>query len=201
MAVSVPPSRHRRLAESDLAPIEQRVEVSFNYRVLFTEDVFAVDNPVLSESLVSPDADVPTRFVCVVEAGVAGARPEPVGVIEAYARRNCEFISLVEAPLIVPGGEQVKNSPELVLQVQEAINRAAICRHSYVVAVGGGALVRACRSRWRTSFARCVVAATRKHSSAPSSGTTRANSSASRPSSARLPSDRACGSAVTASSD
>jgi hypothetical protein len=43
MAVSVPPSRHRRLAESDLAPIEQRVEVSFNYRVLFTEDVFAVD--------------------------------------------------------------------------------------------------------------------------------------------------------------
>jgi 3-dehydroquinate synthase len=42
---------------------------------------------------------------------------------------------------VVPGGEQVKNSPELVLQVQEAINRAAICRHSYAVAVGGGALL------------------------------------------------------------
>jgi len=115
--------------------------VSFNYRVLFTENIFAADNPVLTTCLASNEADAPTRFVCVVEAGVAGARPDLVASIEAYARRNSEFISLVESPLVVPGGEQVKNSPELVLQVQEAINRAAICRHSYVVAVGGGALL------------------------------------------------------------
>jgi 3-dehydroquinate synthase len=115
--------------------------VRFNYRVLFTEDVFAADNPVLTTSLAPNDADAPTRFVCVVEAGVAGARPDLVASIEAYASRNREFISLVEPPLVVPGGEQVKNSPNLVLQVQEAINRAAICRHSYVVAVGGGALL------------------------------------------------------------
>jgi 3-dehydroquinate synthase len=124
------------------APIEQRVEVSFRYRVLFTEDVFAPDNPLLAETLASADSnDTAARFLCVVEDGVARHRPGLLESIQAYATRYSEFVSLVEAPLVVPGGERVKNAPELVTAVQEAIHRGAICRHSYVVAIGGGALL------------------------------------------------------------
>ena len=144
MAVSLAPAPSaaaEKRAVSSLAPIEQRVEVSFRYRVLFTENIFDLDNPTLRATLASTDGDAPSRFICVVEAGVANARPEIVGQVQAYARRHREFLALAEPPLVVPGGEQVKNAPEMVLQVQDAIHRAGVCRHSYVVAVGGGALL------------------------------------------------------------
>jgi 3-dehydroquinate synthase len=124
-----------------LPAIDQRIEITYCYRVLFTENVFAVDNPLLAETLASYDTDTPARFLCVVEHGVASQQPNLLAQIEAYASRYHAGISLVEPPLVVPGGEQVKNRPEMVTAIQEAINRGGIDRHSYVVAVGGGALL------------------------------------------------------------
>jgi 3-dehydroquinate synthase len=124
-----------------LLPIEQRVEVTFQYRVLFTEHVFAVDNPLLAETLESSYAARPAKFLCVVEDGVLRNRPGLLAAINTYARRFSEHITLVEAPLIVHGGEQIKNLPNIVSDIHAAIDRGGICRHSYVVAVGGGALL------------------------------------------------------------
>lgn len=121
--------------------IDQHLAVTFRYRVLFTEDVFARDNPLLAKTLASLNAETPCRFLCVVDSGVARHTPGLVASINAYASRYGELVWLVEPPLIVPGGEQVKNAPELVTAVQYAINRGGICRHSLVVAVGGGALL------------------------------------------------------------
>lgn len=121
--------------------IDQRVEVTFRYRVLFTEDVFGEDNPLLARTLASLGSEAPARFLCVVEDGVARHRPGLVPSIQTYATRYREIVSLVDAPMVVPGGEQVKNAPDLVTEVQKAINRDGICRHSFVVAVGGGALL------------------------------------------------------------
>jgi 3-dehydroquinate synthase len=109
--------------------------------VLFTQNVFAADNRLLAETLVSMQSEAPARFLCVVEDGVAFHTPGLIESIRAYANRYSEYVTLVEAPLVVPGGERVKNAPEQVTRVQEAINRGGICRHSYVVAVGGGALL------------------------------------------------------------
>src|SRR5204863_7068510 len=40
-----------------------------------------------------------------------------------------------------PGGERVKNEHGWVLTVHRAVERASLCRHSYVAAVGGGAVL------------------------------------------------------------
>ncbi len=124
-----------------LPAIEQRVEVTFRYRVLFTEDVFALDNPLLAHTIAAAEQETQARFLCIVEEGVVRHRAGLVQAVVSYARRFREFIELVEAPLLVPGGERVKNDPRLVEQVHNAIHRAGIDRHSYVVAVGGGALL------------------------------------------------------------
>ena len=50
-------------------------------------------------------------------------------------------LELVAAPLLVPGGEATKNAPENVTRIQEAVHHYGIDRHSYIVAVGGGALL------------------------------------------------------------
>src|SRR5688500_17795742 len=80
--LTLPASR----AEDSLPPIDQRLEVSFHYRVLFTEQVVAVDNPLLVETLASSQASTPTKFLCVVEEGAVRHRPGLLAAIHTYAR-------------------------------------------------------------------------------------------------------------------
>src|SRR5207249_1814837 len=67
--------------------------------------------------------------------------PDLVLRIEQYCDSHPDAIQLAQPPLIVPGGEAVKNDPSYAEQIQEAIHTAGICRHSYVIAIGGGAVL------------------------------------------------------------
>src|SRR5262249_34636315 len=59
--------------------------------------------------------------------------------IEAYFERA--DLRLACPPLILEGGERVKNSYFHVSEIQSHVERYHIDRHSYLVAVGGGALL------------------------------------------------------------
>lgn len=48
---------------------------------------------------------------------------------------------LVCPPLVIDGGESAKNDMANVTRIQEAIHHYGICRHSYVLAIGGGAVI------------------------------------------------------------
>ena len=48
---------------------------------------------------------------------------------------------LGRSPLLFEGGEQLKNDPRRVKRLQQAIHSYGLCRHSYVTAIGGGALI------------------------------------------------------------
>jgi len=50
-------------------------------------------------------------------------------------------LTLAAPVTIVPGGEQVKDDPKTAQRLLQAIHEAALCRHSYVAAVGGGAVL------------------------------------------------------------
>ncbi len=43
--------------------------------------------------------------------------------------------------MIISGGEAAKNDRTLVEQIQQLIETAGLCRHSYVLAIGGGAIL------------------------------------------------------------
>jgi 3-dehydroquinate synthase len=43
--------------------------------------------------------------------------------------------------LVIEGGEEAKNNPLVLEQVLAAIHAARLCRHSYVAAIGGGAVL------------------------------------------------------------
>ena len=52
------------------------------------------------------------------------------------------FLGALAAPVLtVPGGEAIKNGLEPLHRIQQAIQDARLCRHSYVVAIGGGAVL------------------------------------------------------------
>jgi 3-dehydroquinate synthase len=119
----------------------QRFAVPFEYPVYFTEAVFDPDNPVLAEVLAMREPERRHRFLVFVDDGVLDARPALAGAIAAYARRHAERLQLLAEPVSVPGGEVVKTDLAFVERMQRALFEHHVDRHSYAVAIGGGAVL------------------------------------------------------------
>ena len=122
-------------------PIRQQFSVSYSYEVLFTENLFDKGNRLLSECLLQNASQRPVRVLVVVDDGVVAHHPMLIQQIQVYMNAFGDALNLVEQPLVVPGGEQVKNDPAYVRLVQEAVARTSIDRHSFLVAIGGGAIL------------------------------------------------------------
>ncbi len=124
-----------------MQPIHQSVEVSFRYPVHFTVDLFSTDNPTLKEVTCSQGTHGPKKILAVVDSGVAQHHPRLPDRIESYCRHHAHCLALVSPPLVVEGGEKVKNDPAHVELVQRSIHQHGIDRHSYVMVIGGGAVI------------------------------------------------------------
>ncbi|RIJ34463.1 3-dehydroquinate synthase [Pontibacter oryzae] len=121
--------------------IEQNFAVPFRYGVYFTEDLFSVQNTLFTEVLQKDGATKPRKLLFVIDSGVANAHPELPEQIHAFAATHADTFELAADVLILPGGEEVKNDPEHLQMVLSAINKYGVCRHSYLVAIGGGAVL------------------------------------------------------------
>ena len=121
--------------------IHQTVQVSYHYAVHFTQQLFACDNPLLRDVINGGDMQPPKKILCVVDRGVWQHHPDLLNAISSYCQHHRLLMSLVCPPLVVPGGECAKNDLTNVVTIQEAIHQYGICRHSYVMAIGGGAVI------------------------------------------------------------
>jgi 3-dehydroquinate synthase len=121
--------------------IQRTIQVGFELRVYFTEKVFAPANPMLKEVLTSDQSDRVHGVLVVLDEALALARPGLAQEIENYFATGSTRLKLVCPPLIIEGGERTKNSYFHVSEIHSHIDRYHIDRHSYVIAVGGGALL------------------------------------------------------------
>src|SRR5215469_325597 len=121
-----------------MAVIQRQIQAGWQLRVFFTENVFAANNLTLKKALA--DAQ-PRKALVVIENSLSQARPGLERQIERYFAAFAKELQLVRTPLPVVGGEQSKNSIPLVTEILSHIDRHHIDRHSYLVAVGGGALL------------------------------------------------------------
>jgi 3-dehydroquinate synthase len=119
--------------------IHQTVRTEFHYPVHFTRRVFQPSNTVLRDIIASTNG--PRRAIFVVDEGVCTTERDFVGQLERYCRAHSEAVENVAPPIVVPGGEIVKNNSEYVNMVRSAVNTYGICRHSFVIAIGGGAVL------------------------------------------------------------
>src|SRR3989449_2745299 len=121
--------------------IHQTVQVSYHYAVHFTQQLFACDNPLLRDVISGGDMQPPKKILCVVDRGVCQHHPDLLDASSSSCHHHGSLMSLVGPPLVVPGGECAKNDLTNVATIQEAIHQYGICRHSYVMAIGGGAVI------------------------------------------------------------
>ena len=124
-----------------MEPIRQQFTVTYSYDISFTENVFLPANPILKERLLRHPGRRPVRVLCVIDSGVVRSFPGLSRQIRSYFDACGDAVHLVSDGLIVPGGEVVKNDPTYVQEVHRAIYDHGICRHSFVVAIGGGAVL------------------------------------------------------------
>ena len=119
----------------------QRFSVPYAFPVVFTEGVFDPENPALRDVLCRYEPAKRHRVVVFVDDGLSAGTPPLVDAINAYAERYRDAIDLVCPPVVVPGGEKIKSELHFVESFQQKLFDLHIDRHSYVIAVGGGAVL------------------------------------------------------------
>ncbi len=119
----------------------QRFSVGFEYAVHFTNGLFRLANPVFAQAIARVKPEQRHRFVVFVDDGVARNWPKLTDDVTAYAQYHASQLQLLTMPEQVPGGERAKNTPELIVKLQRRLLDLGVDRHSYVVAIGGGAVL------------------------------------------------------------
>lgn len=120
--------------------IDRPFAVPFVHRLRFTDDVFGQDHQILADAL-EPSEGRAARAQFWVDANVDAANPGLRSRIEDFCTEHDQrFVHQGEIQ-IVPGGEAVKNDPRIVEHILGVFDRAGLDRRSYVVAIGGGAML------------------------------------------------------------
>lgn len=121
--------------------IQQIITVQFTHRVYFTRSVFEPENRLLMELLIPSMKGGMAKAIVMIDQGVADAFPELSEQAVFYFSRDNSSVQLACPPLIFPGGETAKNNSQLIQQIYSQIEQHGICRHSYLLAIGGGAFL------------------------------------------------------------
>jgi len=129
------PRKHRYLCRALMSRHDFQIPVVFKHRIVFTRNAFAPDNPELATLLREGGG---RRACAFIEAAVAAAWPGLVEAVPAYlAGLEVDFCGTA----VLPGGEAAKADDAVVRQVWDWLDQAHIDRHSYVLAIGGGAFL------------------------------------------------------------
>jgi 3-dehydroquinate synthase len=117
----------------------QSFAVPFAYPVHFARGVFRRANPLLAGLFGPAETGRAHRLLVYLDDGVARAQPGLPARIARYFDRPGFDLRL--PPVILHGGERAKDGWQVVQHVMTQLGDQRICRHSYVVAVGGGSLL------------------------------------------------------------
>jgi 3-dehydroquinate synthase len=136
----LPDNNGRSQHECDYADeteiIRQRILAPLNFDLIFTRDSLNTSNPILFNAM----SESQSRKVAVfVDGGVARAFPGINEKITGYlSHYNMECLS---SPVVYPGGEMVKDGWHYVMDMMNRLVQDRLCRHSFCIAIGGGALL------------------------------------------------------------
>jgi len=119
----------------------QRFTVAYEFPVCFTRGLFEPSNRTLVDTLCRLEPAKRHRCLVFLDAGVGQALPSLAADIAAYAKAHAEKVELIGEVIPVPGGEAVKNDLHFVEQMQRRVYERHIDRHSFIIAIGGGAVL------------------------------------------------------------
>ena len=114
--------------------------VPFVHRLRFTRDVFGADSDTLL-ALLAPSGEQPARVQFWIDETVHQANPWLRDAAESFVASHPNQLRRASNVQFVPGGEEVKNDIHILERMLKVMNTADLDRRSYVVAIGGGAML------------------------------------------------------------
>ena len=119
------------------------LDISFQapqtHRVRFTDDVLGQDQQILAD-LLQPSGDQPARVQFWVDSNVAQAHPDLKSRLRTLVARH-GHLEMAGSIQTAPGGEDIKNDIHVLERMLKVFNVANLDRRSYVVVIGGGAVL------------------------------------------------------------
>lgn len=114
--------------------------VPFVHRLRFTDDVWGPEQSVLAD-LLEPSGNGPARVQFWIDQRVAEAMPQLKSRIRQFVAARSTRVWMPGNIQVLPGGEEVKNDIHLIERMLKCINAADLDRRSYIVVIGGGAVL------------------------------------------------------------
>lgn len=121
--------------------LERPIRLEHIHRILFTREAFHARNDMVRNLLMRDRPHKLPRVLVFVDEAVTTANRDLIDDIVAYGEVHADAFTLADTPITLPGGEACKNDLRLVECCWDAINEAALDRHSYVFVIGGGAVL------------------------------------------------------------
>lgn len=119
----------------------QQFEVAYEYPVYFTRDLFSPGNTIFAEVVAGVSQDARPKVATFVDDGVIREMPDLLRRMQNFSEAYRAEFELAETTFVVKGGERAKNEPALVAEFQQRLVSLGLDRHSYVVGIGGGAML------------------------------------------------------------
>ncbi|MGO1242813.1 MAG: 3-dehydroquinate synthase [Sphingobacterium sp.] len=121
--------------------LEQNFRIDYQYNIYFTDGLFTLGNDTFREFLSAHSTPMfKQKILFVLDDGMLNKHPKLFDQIRNYFK-DIENVTLTSEPLVLPGGERCKNDPKSLEQIIGAVDQYGVDRHSYIVAIGGGALL------------------------------------------------------------
>ncbi|MEY5061248.1 MAG: hypothetical protein RIS45_1169 [Planctomycetota bacterium] len=130
------PAQHHHTLQLDRV-----VGPRFVHRVRFTRGALDAANHALRELFIEDTAIATRRAIVLIDEGVAAAHPQLESHLRAYAAAHAEGMPAIVETLTVPGGEPAKLDMRVADLAVDLVERHRIDRKSFVIAIGGGAVL------------------------------------------------------------
>lgn len=117
------------------------ITLRYEHRAIFTRDVFAPENDTLANLLPPREPGGVARAIVFWDVGLEKAFPGIAEKITRWFAARPTRVKLEHAPVALAGGEGVKNDFHQLERIWAVINESKLCRHSFVIALGGGAVL------------------------------------------------------------
>ncbi|WP_081669157.1 3-dehydroquinate synthase [Photobacterium halotolerans] len=126
---------------TEIQTIKARFTVQYQYPICFTHDVFSLSNSDLLTLLLRARREEAAQgCVLIVDQGVVNESPDWLERAQAYFQQHHQYIHLKGQPLVVRGGEAIKQASQTD-KLYQYLLKHQIDRHNVVIAVGGGAVL------------------------------------------------------------
>lgn len=125
---------------SDFLPIEYPIQIPYQLRVYFTKGAFDTSNPVFRDLACSRESGNRRKVLFYIDEAVSDANPDLAKNIDTYFTHHESDLQLQDIHTLA-GGELIKNDDQVINRIYSDIEKNRICRHSYVAAIGGGAVL------------------------------------------------------------